>query len=225
MYYHHIAIMAMDVIIRHKPSSNHITVGRSFYTPQGNRPIYGGAEVWQGYYQSARPTRGQMLINVDLSATAFYEGGPLTNMVVKLLDRRTPNDLHRGMSDRDRQRVERSIKNLRIRDNHRAGNRRKFKIERLTPTPASRTMFDLGDGGQTDVATYFQRQYNRRLLFPDLPCIIVRRNVFLPIEVCDVIPVNYIIIYQYHKNFFLIIFILYRGNDTCGNWMKGKQLI
>ncbi|CAB4439948.1 unnamed protein product [Rhizophagus irregularis] len=182
------AIMAMDVIIRHKPSSDHITVGRSFFTPQGNRPIYGGVEVWQGYYQSARPTRGQMLINVDLSATAFYEGGPLTQMVVKLLDRRTPNDLYRGMNDRERQRVERSIKNLRIRDNHRAGNRRKFKIEKLTPTQASRTMFDLGDGGQIDVVTYFQRQYNKRLLYPNLPCVIVRKNVYLPIEVCDVIP-------------------------------------
>lgn len=181
------AITAMDIIIRHKPSLEHVTVGRSFFTPRGARPIYGAAEVWQGYYQSARPTRGKMLINVDLSATAFYEAGPLTQTIVKLLDRRSPNDLHRGMNDRERQKVERSIKNLRIRDNHRTGNKRKFKIEKLTPTPASQTMFDMGDG-RIDVATYFQNTYNRRLLYPNLPCLVVRRNNYLPIEVCDVIP-------------------------------------
>ena len=35
-----------------------------------------------------------MVINVDLSATAFYEKGPLLQMVAKLLGRRTPDDLH-----------------------------------------------------------------------------------------------------------------------------------
>jgi hypothetical protein len=185
--------MAMDVIIRHKPSIEHIIVGRSFFTPQGSQSIYGGAEVWQGYYQSARPTRGRMMINIDLSATAFYDSGPLVNMVVRLLGLRSPDDLRRGLNDRERQRVEKSIKNLRVRDNHREGNRRKFKIERLTPTPVSHTMFDRGDGTTMDVKTYIERTYNRRLLFPNLPCVVVRKTVYLPMEILDVIPVNYII--------------------------------
>src|SRR5687767_3629167 len=134
--------MAMDVIIRHRPSTVHTTVGRSFYTPQGAQLLYGGAEVWQGYYQSARPTRGRMLINIDLSATAFYEPGPLVQIVAKMLGRRSPDDLQRGITDRERQRLERTIKGLKIKDTHRSGNRRKFKIEKLTPTPASQTMFD-----------------------------------------------------------------------------------
>jgi hypothetical protein len=197
--------MAMDVIIRHRPSTVHTTVGRSFYTPQAAQPLHGGVEAWQGYYQSARPTKGKMMINIDLSATAFYEGGPLVQMVAKILGRRSPDDLHRGLGDRDRQKVERSIKGLKIRDNHRTGNKRKFKVEKLTPTPASTTMFDRGDGSNVDVKTYFQNTYNKRLLFPFLPCVIVRRNVYLPMEVCEVIPVNYIIhltILYVCKNFF-----------------------
>jgi len=52
------AIMALDVLIRHKPSMNYSSVGRSFFTPAGARQISGGVEVWNGFYQSARPTMG-----------------------------------------------------------------------------------------------------------------------------------------------------------------------
>src|SRR4051794_29295473 len=38
---------------------------------------------------------GKMMINIDLSATAFYESGPLINIVVKLLGKRGPDDLRR----------------------------------------------------------------------------------------------------------------------------------
>ena len=50
--------MALDVLIRHLPSMQHITVGRSFFTKSGSQLLSGGAEVWQGYYQSARPAQG-----------------------------------------------------------------------------------------------------------------------------------------------------------------------
>lgn len=50
--------MILDVLIRHLPSTMYATVGRSFFTPTDARPLPNGAEVWQGYYQSARPTNG-----------------------------------------------------------------------------------------------------------------------------------------------------------------------
>lgn len=50
--------MVLDVLIRHVPSTLYATVGRSFFTPNGARPLPNAAEVWQGYYQSARPTFG-----------------------------------------------------------------------------------------------------------------------------------------------------------------------
>jgi eukaryotic translation initiation factor 2C len=34
-------------------------------------------------YQSARLTRDKMMINIDLSATAFYKGGPLVQIFEK----------------------------------------------------------------------------------------------------------------------------------------------
>jgi hypothetical protein len=203
-----LAIMVIDIIISHKISTLYTTVGRSFYTPNHTLSIAGGAEIWQGYYQSARPTRGKMLINIDLSATAFYESGPLIHMVTKILDRGSPENLIRGFSDKDRQSVEKVLKGLKIRDNHRTGTRQTFKIEGLTATPASHITFEK-DGGIINVKTYFQNVYNRRLVYPSLPCVVVRKNIYLPFEVCDVISVNYYVIhlaisYDYkYKDLFL----------------------
>ncbi|CAG8488744.1 11583_t:CDS:10 [Funneliformis caledonium] len=182
-------IMALDVLIRHLPSMQHVTVGRSFFTKAGAQPLFGGAEVWQGYYQSARPAQEKMLINVDLSATAFYESGPLVQIVTKILGRRTPDDLRRGITDKELIRAEKTLKNLKIRVIHRgeATSKRNFKIVKLTPTPASQTRFDAGDGTTIDVASYFAKTYGRRLSYPFLPCAIVQKNVYLPLEVCEVI--------------------------------------
>lgn len=51
--------MFLDILIRHVPSTIYATVGRSFFTPQDSRPLPNGAEVWQGFYQSARPGIGK----------------------------------------------------------------------------------------------------------------------------------------------------------------------
>ena len=60
------AIMALDVLIRHKPAMVYATIGRSFYTPQGKQPLAGPLDAWRGYYQSARPAVGECLIFFDL---------------------------------------------------------------------------------------------------------------------------------------------------------------
>jgi len=185
--------MALDIIISHRASTLYPAIRRSFYIPERAQALYGGIEAWRGYYQSARPTFGRMMINIDLSATVFYEHGSLVKLVTKILGKRSPDDLRRGLTNKEHQLIERTIKRLKIKDNHRAGNSRKFKIEGLTPTPASHTTFDKGDGSKTNVQTYFDQTYNSRLQHTHLPCIIVRRNTYLPMEVCDVIPVNIII--------------------------------
>ncbi|RGB39104.1 Piwi domain-containing protein [Rhizophagus diaphanus] len=179
---------AMNTIISHEISAKHPTLRNSFYTLHGATSLHEGIEAWRGYHQSAHPTRGKMMINIDLCATAFYEGGPLIQMVVKILGLRSPNDLRRGLSDIERRKVEKRIKNLRISDNHRPENKQKFMIEKLTQNSAFDIMFDVDNGNKIDVKTYFQNIHNIRLLYPFLPCVVVRKNNYLPIEVCDVIP-------------------------------------
>ncbi|CAG8461331.1 16740_t:CDS:10, partial [Acaulospora morrowiae] len=182
-------IMAIDVLIRHLPSMKSVTVGRSFFTRDDTTALAGGIEIWQGYYQSARPAKGKIMINVDLSATAFYEAGPLVTLITKLLGRRTPDDLRRGITEKERIKLEKSIKNLKIKVIHRGEvtSKRRFKINKITATSANQTMFNAGDGSTTNVADYFEKTYSQRLAYPHLPCVVVAKNVCLPLEVCEVI--------------------------------------
>lgn len=130
------------------------------------------------------------MINVDVSATAFYEDCRLPEMAAKILNRRSENDLRRGLQDRDVQKLERALKGLKVQVNHRR-IQSKFKILRLTTSPADQTRFTLEDGTEITVAQYFQHQYNLRLSFPGLPCVITRRrnqDNYFPMEVCELVP-------------------------------------
>ncbi|KAJ3051715.1 hypothetical protein HK097_007259, partial [Rhizophlyctis rosea] len=185
------AIMALDILLRHRPSLVYTTVGRCFYTPDSAAAIANGAQLWQGFHQSIKPTRGQMLINLDVSATAFYQPGPVIDMVAKILGRHSGHDLRTQISDKDRIKVEKALRGLKIVVTHRGQIRRKYRIAKITPTPASRTMFPVGDTGTEDsVANYFQTKYNSQLYFPHLPCLVVgdpNKHVYLPMEVCEVV--------------------------------------
>jgi eukaryotic translation initiation factor 2C len=163
-------------------------VRRLFYTNDGAQSLYGGIEAWKGYFQSIRPTPGKIMINVDLSTTAFYESCGLVQMVVKVLGKRSVEDLRR-ITDRDRAKIDKALKNLKIYVTHRGENasKRRLKITKISNTSASNTKFEI-EGRQTDVASYFERTYNRRLQYPFLPCVIVRKST-LPMEVCNVIEV------------------------------------
>ncbi|RGB43665.1 Piwi domain-containing protein [Rhizophagus diaphanus] len=112
-------IMALNVLIHHKPSKDHIKVGRIFYTNQGSQLLDGGIE-------------------------------------------RQLNTI--------------SCKNTRC----------QFRISKLTNTSASSTTFEV-NGQQIDIATYFFNTYGRRLQYPFLPCVVVRNETYLPIEICNVV--------------------------------------
>ncbi|KAJ3073654.1 argonaute 1 [Podochytrium sp. JEL0797] len=186
------AIQALDILLRHRPSLMYTTVGRCFYTPDSAAPIANGAQLWQGFHQSMRPAQGQMLINLDVSATAFFQPGPLIEMVAKILNRNSPNDLRLPLTEKDRIKLDKTLKGLKVAVTHRGQIRRKYRIARITTTPASRTMFpSSATGADESVANYFLQKYNAPLYFPHLPCLVVgdpSRGVYLPIEVCEVVP-------------------------------------
>lgn len=69
------AINVIDVLLRHRPSLMYTTIGRCFYTQETAMAIAQGVQLWQGFHQSVKPASGAMLINLDVSATAFYQPG------------------------------------------------------------------------------------------------------------------------------------------------------
>lgn len=54
-----IAILVLNLLIRQAPSMKYTTFGRSLYVPHDAHPLPNGAEIWKGFYQSARPVAGK----------------------------------------------------------------------------------------------------------------------------------------------------------------------
>merc|ERR1719225_1917761 len=74
--------------MRHLPSMTYTPVGRSFFSsPDGYyHPLGGGREVWFGFHQSVRPSQWKMMLNIDVSATAFYKAQPVIDFMCEVLD-------------------------------------------------------------------------------------------------------------------------------------------
>ncbi|KAJ3053657.1 eukaryotic translation initiation factor 2C, 2 [Rhizophlyctis rosea] len=184
------AIMCLDIVLRHLPSFKYATVGRSFYTQAGAQSLQGGAEVWPGYHQSIRPAGGTMKINIDVSSTAFYEAGPLLNMVMKVLGIRQ-QDLGRGLDQRGTSKLEKTLKGLRVQTTHRgAAGAKRYRIAKMGDN-ANNTTFTNEQGVTESIAAYFHRVYGTPLQYPQLPLLIIgdpSKNMFMPMEVCNVVP-------------------------------------
>ncbi|KAG0274373.1 hypothetical protein BGZ95_009860 [Linnemannia exigua] len=183
------AIMALDVLIHHKPAMLYTTIGRSFFTPEGKMPLPGGLEVWRGYYQSMRPGVGRMLVNIDISSTAFFQSGSLIELVCKVANVREPAGLLR-LGNHEWKKVEKFIKGIRVKVTHRSASSRGFKIAKLLDKSAEAVTFTQEtDSGpkSTNVAAYFRQAYKTSLRYPKLRCITVGRDMVLPMEVCTVV--------------------------------------
>lgn len=130
---------------------------------------------------------GKLLVNIDTSATAVYESGPVPDLVAHYLDKRSMDDLRGGIYPRDLQLVTKMLKGRTIVVTHRGERKRTYKITGLG-LAADKLKFKNEEGKQSTVAAYFTAKYNKRLAYPFLPCIQVKQDIFLPMEVCELVP-------------------------------------
>ncbi|KAM3967538.1 protein argonaute-1 [Aphomia sociella] len=191
------AILALDVVMRHLPSMMYTPVGRSFFSsPDGYyHPLGGGREVWFGFHQSVRPSQWKMMLNIDVSATAFYKAQPVIEFMCEVLDIRDINDQRKPLTDSQRVKFTKEIKGLKIEITHCGTMKRKYRVCNVTRRPAQMQSFPLQlDNGQTvecTVAKYFLDKYKMKLRYPHLPCLQVgqeHKHTYLPLEVCNIVP-------------------------------------
>ena len=187
---------ALDVVMRHLPSMKYTPVGRSFFSaPEGYfHPLGGGREVWFGFHQSVRPSQWKMMLNIDVSATAFYKAQSVLDFMCEVLDIRDINDQRRPLTDSQRVKFTKEIKSLKIEITHCGAMRRKYRVCNVTRRPAQMQSFPLQlDNGQTvecTVAKYFLDKYKMKLRFSHLPCLQVgqeHKHTYLPLEVCNIV--------------------------------------
>ncbi|XP_054710913.1 protein argonaute-2-like [Uloborus diversus] len=189
-------IQALDVVMRHLPSMTYTPVGRSFFSsPDGyNHPLGGGREVWFGFHQSVRPSQWKMMLNIDVSATAFYKAQPVTDFLCEVLDIRDINEQKKPLTDSQRVKFTKEIKGLKIEITHCGAMRRKYRVCNVTRRPAQLQSFPLQlENGQTvecTVAKYFLDKYKMKLRYPHFPCLQVgqeHKHTYLPLEVCNIV--------------------------------------
>ncbi|XP_016407239.1 protein argonaute-3-like [Sinocyclocheilus rhinocerous] len=189
-------VHAVDVVMRHLPSMRYTPVGRSFFSsPEGyDHPLGGGREVWFGFHQSVRPAMWKMMLNIDVSATAFYKAQPVIQFMCEVLDIHNIDEQPRPLTDSHRVKFTKEIKGLKVEVTHCGTMRRKYRVCNVTRRPASHQTFPLQlENGQTverTVAQYFREKYNLQLKFPHLPCLQVgqeQKHTYLPLEVCNIV--------------------------------------
>ncbi|XP_050524465.1 protein argonaute-2 isoform X2 [Daktulosphaira vitifoliae] len=190
------AILALDVVMRHLPSMTYTPVGRSFFSsPEGYyHPLGGGREVWFGFHQSVRPSQWKMMLNIDVSATAFYKAQPVIEFMCEVLDIRDIGEQRKPLTDSQRVKFTKEIKGLKIEITHCGAMRRKYRVCNVTRRPAQMQSFPLQlENGQTvecTVAKYFLDKYKMKLRYPHLPCLQVgqeHKHTYLPLEVCNIV--------------------------------------
>ncbi|KAI3955147.1 hypothetical protein MKX01_034176 [Papaver californicum] len=74
-------------------------------------------------------------LNLDVSATSFYQSINVADYVIRLLNIR---DTQTPLSDMDRVKIKRSLRGVRVELTHRKGNRQ--KISGITTQPTNQLM-------------------------------------------------------------------------------------
>ncbi|KAK3027391.1 hypothetical protein RJ639_040189 [Escallonia herrerae] len=180
---------ALDVVLREGPTEKCVPVGRSLYSSSmgGTTEIGGGAIGLRGFFQSLRPTQQGLALNVDFSVTAFHESIGVIPYLAKRLE--FLHDLSqrktRGLTDEERKKVEKALKNIRVFVCHRETVQR-YRVCSLTEDATENLCFPDRDGKNLRLVNYFKDQYNYDIQFKNLPCLQVSRSkpCYLPMELC-----------------------------------------
>lgn len=181
-------IQFFDVVLREKPSQSCTAFGRSFFSPMLGDPgeLGNGLMYWKGFYQSLRPTQMGLSINIDMSATAFYEPILVLDYVGKYINK----DPTRPLSDQDRVKVKRALKGVRV-ETQNQGHVRRYKIGGVTSQSTQQLQFPFGDTGRMlSVVQYFREAYNINLRYPNLPALQAgsdAKPIYLPMELCRIV--------------------------------------
>ncbi|KAI0719595.1 argonaute-like protein [Cerioporus squamosus] len=188
------AITALNVVIRMEPSLNYPFNVRSFFTNREQKDLGGGIVLWRGYFQSARPAIGRMLINVDISTGAMYKPGRVIDVALEFVGRpgADPNLLapRHKFPDRERIKLQRFLSGVRvdvqIPGQAQTGRRPARVVKKLTTHGASELKFTMRDGTTLTVAQYFAKVHNYNLRFPDVVCLEVGSGALIPMECCTI---------------------------------------
>ncbi|KAF7068384.1 hypothetical protein CFC21_074156 [Triticum aestivum] len=127
-------------------------------------------------------------LNIDISATSFFKPVTVVQFVLEFLNLR---DASRPLTDRDRVKIKKALRGVRVETNHQEDQIRRYKITGIIPVPMSQLIFPVDERGtRMSVVQYFMQRYNYNLQYTSWPCLQSgsdARPVYLPMEACKIV--------------------------------------
>ncbi|KAI0325766.1 Piwi-domain-containing protein [Cubamyces sp. BRFM 1775] len=178
-------VSALNLIVQSFASKRGVRVGgNKYFFPSSDESfrLSLGVEAYRGFFMSIRPMYKQLMVNINVCMTAFYTPGNLAQAMMEFT-RQTGGAMPQQFADK-----------LKVSTKH-LGYTKKHTIAKImTSLTANRARFPCEElGGEVSVEEFFKRKYRITLRHArDLPVINVsmnpRRPVYLPVEICEIIP-------------------------------------
>lgn len=187
----HETIQVLDVVLRDHPSKVCTVVGRSFFSAKfgDSMDIGSGLECWKGFYQSLRPTQMGMSLNMDVSATSFYQPISVIEFVMKHLNLGDPSRAaSRPLSNIDCIKLKKALRGVRVEVSH--GESRRYKVSGISSAPTNQLTFVGEDNIEKSVVKYFHERYKiilRYASWPSLQCGSDKKPIYIPMEMCKIV--------------------------------------
>ncbi|EIN06816.1 argonaute-like protein [Punctularia strigosozonata HHB-11173 SS5] len=173
---------ALNLVLQQYASDTAWRVGRNrhfFPSDDEKRSLGMGVEALRGFFSSVRPVYKQLMVNVNVCMTAFYEPSNLADAIMAF-NRQSRGGMPKAFKDK-----------LRVRTLH-LGHKKPVKA--IGTKSASQTFFNCEElGGRISVADYFRRKYPHLPLrhADDLPVVDIagparREPVWIPAELCEI---------------------------------------
>ncbi|KAI5153268.1 eukaryotic translation initiation factor 2C [Enteropsectra breve] len=182
----------LEVVLRSFQRKNFYVEKRKMISPS-TQPfdLSSELEIKPGLVGVMKPTISGFYLNLDMVYAVFYKPMKLIDLVTDLADR---NYRMRSAPDAGHEfygSLQRLLGNIRLRTNHRERNM-SFKVSGIHDADATKVTFENEDKTSTSVADYFAKTY-KSLNYKNLPLLIIKRRenvIYMPIEVCEIIPMQ-----------------------------------
>ncbi|KAG1761419.1 ribonuclease H-like domain-containing protein [Suillus occidentalis] len=175
-------ISAYNIVLQQHASLTAIRVGngRYFGFPgyKSNELSSGptGLEAFRGFFLSARPVFGELMVNVGVCMAPFYK--PIARL----------DSVYDEFANRSKgATMQRFSQNVKVTTTY-LGYTKRRTLLRITSSSAENTTF-MKDGRKISVAEHFQKVYGILLKRPDLPVADLgteRRSIYVPLELCKI---------------------------------------
>lgn len=175
-------LQAMDLVMKDNPSKSRISVGKYYFSHDyhPDEDLGGGIAAHRGYQHSLKPTSQGLALCLDYSVLAFRKALPVLEFLRQYIA-----GFRVDQFDRFRRDVEGALIGLKVHVTHRK-TKQKYIISKLTQKKTREITFTDGDDPSrvSYLVDYFRERYGKQVAYPDIPCLDIGRDRFLPMEFC-----------------------------------------